>query len=289
MTTANLENGAAARSAEGLSSNSIESVAFLARSEHRFRVLELLSEGHCDRDELSAETGVTRVTLSRILSDLEDRKWITRHSGESVYGLTSLGKLVYDDFTQLLGTVSIGQKYPDIVQRLPTDWFDFDLRYLSEGELVADASADPLAAARIVANAIQDASSFRSLLGTFIALPMYTYEEAVQSGTEADGTVVFDTGLTETMVTDSDLRNRWHAIEAATSAATFYSTDDHVPCSIDLVDGETAFLTVDREHETGFDIIRCTHPRVVEWATEVIDDAKAAATPLSHHTDAEEK
>jgi len=53
MTTANLENGTAAQSAEGLSSDAIESVAFLARSEHRLRVLELLSEGSCSRDDLS--------------------------------------------------------------------------------------------------------------------------------------------------------------------------------------------------------------------------------------------
>ncbi|KAA9395847.1 ArsR family transcriptional regulator [Haloarcula sp. CBA1130] len=285
MTTANLENGTAARSTGGLSSDAIEAVAFLARSEHRLRVLELLSEGACSRDELSDRTGVTRVTLSRILGDLKDRDWITRQNGERVYTLTGLGKLVYDDFTQLLGTVSIGQEYPDVVQRLPTDWFDFDLRCLAEGRLVADQSADPLAAARIVANAIQDASSFRSLLGTFIALPMYTYEEAVRAGNEADGTVVFDIDLTETMLSDADLRGRWQTIEAATSSVTYYSLDEPVPCSIDLIDGETVFLTIDRERDTGFEIIRCTHPEVVEWASEVIDDAQTAAAPLSHHVD----
>ncbi|KZX46646.1 winged helix-turn-helix domain-containing protein [Haloarcula sp. K1] len=285
MTTANLQNGTAARSAEGLSSDAIEAVAFLARSEHRLRVLELLSDGPCSRDELSDRTGVTRVTLSRILGDLEDRDWITRRNGEKVYALTGLGKLVYNDFTQLLGTVSIGQEYPDVVQRLPTDWFDFDLRCLAEGQLVADQSADPLAAARIVANAIQNASSFRSLLGTFIALPMYTYEEAVRAGNEADGTVVFDTDLTETMLSDADLRGRWQTIEAATASVTYYSLDESVPCSIDLIDGETVFLTIDRERDIGFDIIRCTHPDVIGWAAGVIDEAQTAAAPLSHHTD----
>jgi len=225
---------------------------------------------------------VTRVTLSRILGDLEERDWIVRQNG--VYTLTGLGELVYDDFTQLLGTVSIGQEYPDVIQRLPTRWFDFDLQCLAEGELVADQSADPLAAARIVANAIQDASSFRSLLGTFIALPMYTYEEAVRAGTEADGTVVFDRDLTETMLSDPDLRGRWQTIEAATSSVTYYSLDEPVPCSIDLIDGETAFLTVDRERDIGFDIIRCTNPDVIGWASGVIDGAQAAATPLSQHT-----
>lgn len=266
----------------GPSHGAIESVAFLARSEHRVHVLELLDQGPCTRDKLSERMSVSRVTLSRILGDLTDRGWITRNTSENVYTLTNFGALVYTGFSQLLGTVSVGREYPNVVERLPTEWFDFDLRCLADSELVAGESADPLSAARVVANAVQNASSCDSLLGTFITLPMYTYEEAVRAGNEPETTVVFDTDVTETMLTDSDLVNRWQEIENATESVVYYCVENRVPCSIDLIDETTVFLTVDRE-QSGFDIIRSTHPEVVEWAQEVLAEYQAIATPLEQH------
>ncbi|AFK19863.1 MarR family transcriptional regulator [Haloferax mediterranei ATCC 33500] len=264
----------------GPSHSAIESVAFLTRSEHRVHVLELLDQGPCTRDKLKERMNVSRVTLSRILGDLTDRGWITRNTSENVYTLTNFGELVYTDFSRLLGTVSVGSEYPNIVERLPTEWFDFDLRCLADSELVAGESADPLSAARVVANAVQNASSCDSFLGTFITLPMYTYEEAVRAGNEPETTVVFDADVTETMLTDSDLVNRWQEIEGATESVVYYCVENRVPCSIDLIDEETVFLTVDREQQSGFDIIRSTHPEVVEWAQKVLEEYQAIATPL---------
>ncbi|GAA0272479.1 helix-turn-helix transcriptional regulator [Halobacterium noricense] len=268
-----------------MSSDAIESVAFLARSEHRLRVLDLLSDGPRSRDELSEKTGVTRVTLSRILGDLTDRGLIARHTAANDYALTGFGDLVYEDFTRLLGTVSVGQRYPDVVGRLPTEWFGFDLRHLRDSELVTGGAADPLSAARIVANTVREASSCRSLLGTFISVPMYAFEEALRAGDAPEGMVVFDAGVTETMLDDPDLRERWQEIEAAVGSTVYYSVDDRVPCSIDLVDDETVFLTVDREHDGGFDVLRCTHPEVVAWARETVMKYREDAVPLGQRAE----
>lgn len=268
-----------------LESDAVESVAFLARSEHRLRVLALLNDGHRGRQELRDQTGVSRVTLSRILGDLEDRELIDHRAATGAYALTGFGDLVYQDFSRLLGTVSVGQTYPDVVTRLPTEWFDFELRCLNESELVAQNSADPLAGARVVANAVQDAAECRSLLGTFISLPMYSFEEALRADDYPAGAVVFDSDVTETMVEDLELRERWQSIEAQLDATAYYSVDERVPCSIDLIDRETVFLTVDRADERGFDILRCTHPDVVAWADETVDAYRAKATPLTDHVD----
>lgn len=288
MMTTNADDRTEDGTVEELPTDAVESVAFLARSEHRVRVLALLNAGPRTRDQISERVGVTRVTLSRILRDLEDREWITRQSPENRYALTTFGELVYRDVDRLLGTVSVGREYHDVVERLPTEWFEFDLRRLADGELVGSESADPLAAARIVANAVQNASSCRALLGTFISLPMYSFEATVRSGDEPDGAVVFDPDVTGTMLDDPSLRDRWQKIEAATSSTVYYSVDERVPCSIDLIDDETVFLTVDREREKGFDIIRCTHPEVVEWARETFEEYHRNATALERRVDDDE-
>lgn len=280
MSTPDLETNPETGTSGILSGEAIESVAFLARSEHRIRVLDLLDDGARTRDQLGAHLDVTRVTLSRILGDLEDRDLITRDAVENAYSLTTFGELVYRDFARLLGTVSVGRAYPDIVRRLPTEWFDFDLRCLATGDRVGGEDADPLSGARVLANAIRRSSSYRSLLGIFTLVPMYTIEEAIRTGDEPDGTVILDASVTETMRTDPELRDRWRKIEAATSGTLYYSVSERVPCSIDLVDDEIVFLTVDQEQDSGFDIVRSTHPEVLEWARTVIDEYRATATPL---------
>jgi DNA-binding HxlR family transcriptional regulator len=119
---------------EQLTGSAVEDVAFLARSEHRLHLLGLLAGGPCSREELRERMDATRVTLSRILGDLEDRGLIRRRNSEGGYELSTFGELVYRDFARLLGTVSVGQTYPDLISRLPTDRFDSDLRHLVDGE-----------------------------------------------------------------------------------------------------------------------------------------------------------
>ena len=284
MTLANAGAVSAESDDPGQCGDAIDAVAFLARSKHRIRVLELLTDGPRTREELAAGTDATRVTLSRILGDLEDRGWIEHDHANRSYALTRFGRLVFEEFSRLLGTVSVGREHPDLVNRLPTEWFGFDLRCLDGAERVATADADPLSAARVVANAIGEASACRSLLGTFIALPMYSFEAAVRAGEVPEGTVVFDPNVTATMLDDPDLRSRWKRIEAAAEGHLYYAVDEEVPCSIDLVDG-TAFLTVDRERERGFDILRTDRTEVVTWASETIERRRARATPLAQLVD----
>lgn len=266
--------------AEEVSSEAIETVAFLARSEHRVHVLSLLDDDTCTREQLSEAVDVTRVTLSRILGDLEDRELIVRDIAENAYELTHFGRLVYQDVDRLLGTVSIGQAHPDVVKRLPTEWLDFDLRCLADAEVVTGGETDLMSAARVVANAVQNASSRKALLGTFLSLPLYTFEEAVRAGDEPNGAVVFDADVAETMLTESDLQDRWQTIEGIATVPVYYRIDECVPCSVSLIDGETVFLTVEGDGGTEFDVLRCTHPEVVEWADRVIDEYRAEARPL---------
>lgn len=269
-------------------SDAIETVAFLARSEHRVHVLSLLNGSGRTRDEISEEVGVTRVTLSRILGDLEERELIVREVSENTYALTRYGELVYQDLSRLLGTASLGQRFPDVVERLPTEFFDFDLRCLADGELLGDDGNDPMSAARVVANAVQDASSRNALLGTFLSMPLYTFEEALRADDEPEGAVIFDSEAAETMLTDSDLRTRWQNIESLADAPVYYRVDERIPCGIALIDDETVFLTIDRDEDNGFDVIRSTHPVVVDWAKRTIEGRRTEARPLRAFLDERE-
>lgn len=223
---------------------------------------------------------MTRVTLSRILSDLEERELIVWEIPDKTYMITRYGELVYQDFSQLLETVSIGQTFPGVIEQLPTEFFDFDLRCLADGELLGNEGNDPMSAARVVANAVQNASSRNALLGTFLSMPLYTFEEALRANDEPEGVVIFDSDMAETMLTDSDLRIRWQKIESIADAPVYYRVDEHIPCGVALIDHKTVFLTIDRDDDNSFDVIRSTHPVVVDWAEQTIEDRRAEAKPL---------
>ncbi|OAQ51304.1 hypothetical protein HTG_17355 [Natrinema mahii] len=279
MTAENAGGKTVGEGDEQLPEKSVEAVAFLARSEHRLRVLDLLADNARSRARLLERMDATRVTLGRILGDLEDRRLVRRTNPDRRYELTTFGEFVHRDFTRLLRTVSVGQTYPELVSRLPTDWFEFDLRCLVDSEHVRGKSPDPLAAARVVANALKNGSSCEALVGTFTSLPMYAYEQDLQGDTSSEVRVVFDAGVTETMLEDPSLRAKWQDIEATTDSTVYYSLDEQVPYTVDFID-ETVFLTIDREQGTGFDIISCTHPDVLAWADRVISEHRDRAVPL---------
>lgn len=262
------------------SSEAIEAAAFLARSEHRVRVLELLADGRHAREELSAETSVTRVTLSRILGDLTDRGWVERDHADGGYTITNTGRDIYDQFDRLLETIAVGQRYPDIIDALPTAWFDFDLRRLADADLVAADSADPLAGMRVVADAVGRASTVRAVVDSVTSLPMYTYSEALSAGNEADVEVVFDRNATAVALENAELVDRWQRIERRMGRPVYYSVDETVPCNVDLID-ETVFLSA--TDGSGFDVLRCTDPAVVEWARDLFREKRAASVPLERH------
>ena len=54
----------------------LDDIDFLTRSEHRVTVLEALMDEPREYGELKDLTGVSRVTLNRLLAQFEEKKWI---------------------------------------------------------------------------------------------------------------------------------------------------------------------------------------------------------------------
>lgn len=276
MSTVNRRDRA---SAAGDSESAIEAVAFLARSEHRVRVLELLSDGAKRRAALKEETDVTRVTLSRILGDLQEQGWVACDDAANRYSLTAFGRHVYEDFARLLGTVSVGREYADVLDRLPTE-LGFEMRFLATSEFVAGDSADPLAPVRVVADAVRDAETVRVVVGSFTSLPMHTHSEALRAGSAPDVEVVYGSEAAAVVLEDPTIESRWREIEAEADSTVCYSTDETVPCNVDLIDGEEVYLSIGREQGSGFDVIRCTGSEAIDWARELFERKRERAEPL---------
>lgn len=113
--------------------SSLEDVEFLARSAHRVGMLEAVSEGPCDRDELRELTGASSATVGRMLRAFETRHWIVRKGQK--YEVTPLGAFVAEGFVDLVDRMKTERMLRDVGRWLPIEEFDLDLRSLDDARL----------------------------------------------------------------------------------------------------------------------------------------------------------
>ncbi len=104
-----------------------DDIEFLVTSEHRVAVLDALTEGPSDRDALRSTTGASSPTMSRILTDFENRNWVEREDRR--YRLSGLGEFVADRLGEFVDAMAIEHQLRDVWQWLPheLDGFSVDL------------------------------------------------------------------------------------------------------------------------------------------------------------------
>ncbi|WP_096391425.1 hypothetical protein [Halopenitus persicus] len=100
-------------------------VEFLVSSPNRLDVFDAVRTAPRPRHELRERIDASRVTLSRILRDLEDRKWIERNDGE--YSPTPRGEIVTREVAQLFANLEALDGLEAALLWLPVELFDFDL------------------------------------------------------------------------------------------------------------------------------------------------------------------
>ncbi|MGA9402632.1 helix-turn-helix transcriptional regulator [Haladaptatus sp.] len=121
--------------------SSLDDIEFLARSEHRFRVLGELSERPCERAELQERTEVTRTTISRTLSDMEGKGWVESEGWQ--YRLTPLGEMMYEEFARALDTADTVRTLNRVIEWVPTEALDIDLRHFHDATVSVASRTDP--------------------------------------------------------------------------------------------------------------------------------------------------
>ncbi|GCF16017.1 hypothetical protein Harman_39520 [Haloarcula mannanilytica] len=261
-------------------STAIEDVAFLIRSQHRIHILQLLSEGPQTRDALLTATGASRVTLSRILSDLEDRNWIDRSYENGELSITDVGAAIYEEVAELIETVHVGNEKSHVTGQLPIGWRGLQLRHLVDSEVVVDDAADPMAASRAVADAIAESGSVRVLASTVTQLSMKNGLASRRNGVRPDDQVVFDADATEVCLENDSVTEQWTALESTAETPTFFSYDQPFPCEVYLVDDRTVFLMTWGKTEGATTVIKSENSRVVEWARVTFQNLRSESIAL---------
>lgn len=119
-----------------------EEISFLTRSENRVEVLDTLSQGAYTERELVEETGISDVTVGRIIDDFLDRGWL-RETQEG-YETTRFGDLLAEDYARLSESMDLACRLAPVRDALPIDEMGFDLRHLTDARVPDPETFDSL-------------------------------------------------------------------------------------------------------------------------------------------------
>lgn len=129
--------------AAAIMNSSTDEIAFLANSENRVAVLRSLLDGPHSRHVVAEKTGVTRVTLGRILEELQARRWITQDG--QVCDITPLGAWVIEEFTAFGAKMAAERDLRRVSRWFPEVGYEFHVARLAGADITlvsrADASA----------------------------------------------------------------------------------------------------------------------------------------------------
>ncbi|MDS0222187.1 DUF1724 domain-containing protein [Haloarcula sp. S1AR25-5A] len=256
--------------------SALEEIEFLALSSNRVEVLRLLAAEPHSRGELAAETGASQATLGRIIADFENRSWIRRTGGE--YVATATGHIVADGFTDLLDILETERGLRDIVQYLPTDAMDFDLRHLADATITVPSQTRPNAPVQRLLDLLRDAEKVQTFSHAFNDQTIRVVQERVAAG-DQQFSGVFSPGAIDALTADDRLRSRLESLRAEPNAS-FRVRPEGVPLAVMIADDVVHMLLRDDSGvlQASLDT---TAPAVREWATETFDTYWESAEPLS--------
>lgn len=256
--------------------DALADVEFLALSQNRVAVLELLAEQRHTRRDLAEETGASQATLGRILGDFEDRSWVRKDSGG--YVATATGQLVAAGVTDLLSILDTERELRPIVEYLPTGAMAFDLRHLANATITAPSQTRPNAPVQRVHSLIEDAEAVRVFSHAFNEQSLTVVQERTATG-EQTFRGVFSRTAIEALADDSALRERLLAL-IETESVEIRLCETGVPVAATIAD-DTVHLLVRDDNGILQASVDTDDPAVLSWAEETFLEHWDAATPLS--------
>ncbi|WP_435344830.1 helix-turn-helix transcriptional regulator [Haloarchaeobius sp. HRN-SO-5] len=255
----------------------LEEIDFLARSNHRVGVMEELVDGARERRALLAATGASTPTMSRVLSDLEDRRWVARDG--PVYALTPLGEFVTERFLELRDAMDIERKLRDVWQWLPREMEGFSVDLFTDAVVSYPGPGYPYEPIERLTHLIRGTTRLRGFDSiVFKSLNNETVCQAVVDGMELEY-VYSPTALEQTLAWNPE-----RVVEAASREHCTVYVHDDLPdrsrCGLGIVDDRAGICCHDVETGALTAVIDTDAPAAREWAISTFERVRDEARPV---------
>ena len=245
--------------------SALDDIAFLANSDNRVAVFERLVDGSRGRDELIDEVDASRVTIARILRELEACEWVTR-SGQK-YTVTPLGEWVYEEFARLVDEMEAEHRLREAIQWLPPDLLTFDIRCLRDAELILVDETDATVLVRRIVEFHRSGDRIRGVARE--SAPAFIenqWELTVQGDTHVE--LVITPEIVETIRDHQPTARRFREMLNQENAHYFVYED--IPISVGIVNGAVGINLTD-EQGTLKGGLKTDNEIVHAWAVDLFE------------------
>jgi predicted transcriptional regulator len=254
----------------------LATVAFLANSENRARVLLTLAEEPRGRAALRAETGTTRATLARVLGELDERGLIRQEA--ETYALTPAGRALVEAFRPLVRTAAALDTLGDLAAWFPFDDVGFDVRHLHDARVVRPTKADAIRPVNRSLELIDGADRIRVVASQHAPPALAAFREGVDAGRLQLDMVVTREVLEAFTRSERDTDHLRRLVDS--SRASVAVTDAPLDYNAAAND-DTIVLTVSDDGGAPQVIIETDAPAVADWFDGFFERHRAAATPVT--------
>jgi len=227
-----------------------------------------LHEPPADKRTLTAALDCSRSTVNRAIRELESHGLVTY--GRRGYGLTALGEQVTTETTELLEGAAVARDLEPVLERLPMDRFDLDLRHLADADCYLPEPGNPWATVNRHVAVLAGADEIRAVLPLTGPHPTEAVHERVtRHGDRA--ALVGCPEVVRTFLTDPDFAGLVEEMDA-TGRLRIYQVTDRPPYFVGLMD-DIVQIGVDEDCEPRA-IDESTDPEVRAWAERVFERYK---------------
>ena len=137
----------------------LDDIEFLVSSHHRVGVLDALIETPSDRRDLRTATGASSPTMGRVLTDLEDRHWISKDG--RTYQLTDLGEFVATRLSAFRDDMGLERSLREVWPWLPHELQDFSVELFADVVVSRPGPGYPYQPVERITELVRDAGLMR--------------------------------------------------------------------------------------------------------------------------------
>jgi len=237
---------------------------------HRACVIQCLLDDRADKRELEAVLDVSRTTVDRAVSSLDDAGCIVYQDGK--WEVTLLGKLAYNEYEQLAARYRGLTAAQPLLDHLSPET-PIDVRLPTGAEVLLAEPPAPHAPVTQLEDLLNDSEQIKGL--SSVILPTYVplfYHHIVERGTDTD--LVLDTELVEYLWASHP-----DEIDAVleTDNGIVWCLEQKPPFGFVLIDEEVVWFAVYDEDGGLKGTIVNDSEAAVTWATEVFHSYRQQA------------
>lgn len=253
----------------------LDDIAFLANSENRLAILERLGQKPHSRDELRDAVDASRVTVARILRDLETRTWITRTGRK--YEATPLGEWVCEEFDHLIEEMEAEKRVREALRWIPADQLTFDIHRLRDAEITLLDGSDATAMVRRIVEFHRSGERVRGFARCIAPVVIETqWKLTVQGNGRVE--MVITPEVLDVVRSHPAAAQQFREMLDAETARYFISAD--IPMSVGIVDDAvTISLTDERGVQKGS--LTTDDEIVHEWAIDRFETCRDNAETVA--------